>query len=410
MRHVLMVLLFCLCWTSSAFAETKRLAVLEFTGIGIDPVVLGVISDSARAGIVNVVNTDQVLIMTRESISEILKDMGKDASCLGGACEVETGRNIGADYIMVGSIAKIDDQYIMTLKFLDTQTGGLLASETVDAVEVNILRKITPELAQKVVIKGLKLEPKTVEQSGTVTSDEKVNSLQVTQEEGRTYNAVLIPAGEFLMGCTPQQGWFCQRNEIPAHQVKITQAFYMMESEVTQKLYKEVMGENPSPVKTRRAFFPVTKTRWHEAAEFANELSRLEGLDICYSISRRSVSWVKMDCNGWRLPTEAEWEYAARGGKNQKYSGSDWFRKVAHGGVFTKEPIAVCSKNKNDYGLCDMSGNVQEWTWDKYKSGTYRTDASDFMIEDPIGPKSGFGHVTRGGAFKQYRFNARVST
>lgn len=183
----------------------------------------------------------------------------------------------------------------------------------------------------------------------------------------------------------------------------------MMESEVTQKLYKEVMGINPSPSTARRKYFPVTRVKWHEAAEFANELSRLEGLEVCYSIDRQKVKWSDKDCNGWRLPTEAEWEKAARGGQNQKYAGSNWFRRVAHGGTFTTKPIAVCSKNKNDYGLCDMSGNVSEWTWDKYRAGMYRIYASDDVVKDPVGPKRGWGHIIRGGGYQQPRFNSKVS-
>lgn len=211
------------------------------------------------------------------------------------------------------------------------------------------------------------------------------------------------------MGCTDGQGRFCQGSEYPVHQVKISRDFYMMESEVTQKLYKEVMGNNPSPISSRRKFFPVTKVKWIEAVKFANELSRLEGLELCYSIDRWTVKWENKACNGWRLPTEAEWEYAARGGKDLKYADSNWFRRVAHGGIFSARPIAVCSKNKNAYGLCDMSGNVQEWTWDKYKRGTYRINASKDVVLDPVGPNAGFGRVTRGGGIRMTRFSARVS-
>ena len=405
MRQIVVILLLWILWLPSAAAEVKRLAVLEFTGVGIDGVILGVISDSARTGIVQVVDTDEILVMTKESILEVLKDMGKDISCMEGACEVETGRNIGADYIMTGAVVRIDDDYVLTLKFFDTQSSALLASETMDAKSVNNLRKATPDLAQKVVRKGLKLPAKKPAQIIAETPRRDLPQKQ----EGKSYNAVLIPRGAFLMGCTAEQGKFCQGSEKPAHEVQISRDFYMMESEVTQKFYKEVMGENPSPAAAKRKFFPVTRIKWHEAAEFANELSRIEGLEPCYVISRRKVRWADKDCRGWRLPTEAECEYAARAGNQHKYAGSNWFRKVAHGGVFATTPIAVCSKNKNGYGLCDMSGNVQEWTWDKYRSGTYRRDLAKNIEQDPTGPQRGIGHVTRGGGIKKSRFDARIS-
>lgn len=156
MRYLLFILFIWFQHIPSALAaDIKRLAVLEFTGAGADPIAVDVFSDGTRTAVIKIINKEEILVMTRESISEIMKDMGKDISCVEGECEVEIGRNIGADYIITGSIAQLDEEYILTLKFLDTHSGALLASETSDATDLNVLRKTIPEISQKMLQEGL---------------------------------------------------------------------------------------------------------------------------------------------------------------------------------------------------------------------------------------------------------------
>ena len=104
---------------------------------------------------------------------------------------------------------------------------------------------------------------------------------------------------------------------------------------------------------------------WYDAVNFANKLSEELSLSVCYSIEGRDVTWLNADCSGWRLPTEAEWEYLARGGEEHLYSGSNSIGDVAwYDGNSGSKTHPVGQKQANGFGLYDMSGNVNEWTWD----------------------------------------------
>ena len=231
-------------------------------------------------------------------------------------------------------------------------------------------------------------------------------------EEG--YAAVLIPSGRFTMGCTSEQGDDCGDDESPSHEVVLSRSYYMMETEVTQGLYKSLMGENPSSFSSCGNDCPVESVSWYDAVRFANKLSVKEGLEKCYEIEGEDVKWVVEDCSGWRLPTEGEWEYAARGGESYKYAGSNDLSEVAWYGywvtddpnrtVTKKETKAVGQKNANGYGLYDMSGNVYEWCWD------WKRDYSSSTEEDPKGPSSGAYRVFRGGSWNNYARYSRVSS
>ena len=241
----------------------------------------------------------------------------------------------------------------------------------------------------------------TRDEAGCCWKPKDISSYEKSKETtivGDGYKAILIPAGTFTMGCTAEQDG-CDDDEKPAHQVELTRDFYLMEAEVTQGLYQRVMGNNPSHFKGSDR--PVEKVSWYDVMRFANQLSQLEGLEQCYQLNGTNVSWSNKDCKGWRLPTEAEWEWAARGGQPAQYSGSNDADTVAwyldNSGNQTHD---VCLKQKNGYGLCDMSGNVWEWVWDR--RGAYGSEP----IQDPYGASEGPYRVLRGGSFRN---GARLS-
>jgi formylglycine-generating enzyme len=145
---------------------------------------------------------------------------------------------------------------------------------------------------------------------------------------------------------------------------------------------------------------------WYDAVAYANWLSSRDGLTPAYTVTGTNVIWNR-SANGWRLPTEAEWEYAARGGRssrNTTYAGSDDFGSVAwydrNSGSKT-QPVA--GKQANELGLYDLSGNVWEWCWDWY--GAYPNRAET----NPGGPASGTHRVLRGGSWISYATSTRVA-
>jgi len=208
--------------------------------------------------------------------------------------------------------------------------------------------------------------------------------------------AVMIPlvyveGGSFQMGSNDGGS-----DEKPVHQVTVS-SFYIGKYEVTQKEWQEVMGSNPSNWKGDN--LPVEQVSWYDAVDYCNKRSRKEGLTPCYSGSGSNIT-CNWSANGYRLPTEAEWEYAARGGnksKGYKYSGSNDVGAVAwYDGNSGNKTHEVGTKAANELGIHDMSGNVWEWCWDWYNSGYYAKSPGS----DPKGPGSGSSRVLRGGSWR----------
>jgi formylglycine-generating enzyme required for sulfatase activity len=211
---------------------------------------------------------------------------------------------------------------------------------------------------------------------------------------------VSIPGGTFTMGCTSEQT-NCYSDELPTHQVTLS-SYSIGKYEITQKQWREVMGTNPSYFTGDNK--PVEQVSWYEVVAFCNALSIREGFTPAYTINGTTVSCNFLS-NGYRLPTEAEWEYAARGGAqspNTQYSGSNMLSEVAwYNSNSSSTTHDVGTKLPNQLGIYDMSGNVWEWVWDY--SGSY-TSASQ---TNPTGPTSGSDRRLRGGSWNNNAENCR---
>ncbi len=206
--------------------------------------------------------------------------------------------------------------------------------------------------------------------------------MQAAQAAGYTnsigMNFVKIKAGCFSMGrdANFEDG---NNDELPRHRVCIKKNFYLGKTEVTQAQWVAVMGSNPSEFKGRNN--PVEKVSWHDVQDFIRRLNRKEG------------------GSRYRLPTEAEWEYAARAGNTSAYHFGDdkgalsqyaWYRDNSG-----KRTHPVAQKHPNQWGLYDMHGNVWEWVQDWYGENYY----SSSPRTDPKGPESGRSRVNRGGSW-----------
>jgi len=209
---------------------------------------------------------------------------------------------------------------------------------------------------------------------------------------------VRVEGGTFQMGST-----IGEDDEKPVHSVTVS-SFYIGKYEVTQNEWQAVMGNNPSNFKGDKR--PVEEITWYQAVEFCNKLSQKEGLTPAYTINGREVS-CNWSASGYRLPTEAEWEFAARGGnlsKRYQYSGSIFIGSVAwYEDNSNNETHIVGGKEPNELGTYDMSGNVWEWCWDLY--GDYSSESQT----NPKGASSGSRRVHRGGSWLNYDHDCRVA-
>ena len=206
--------------------------------------------------------------------------------------------------------------------------------------------------------------------------------ISVFNVKGVEFKMVKVQGGTFQMGATSEQGSYVWKDENPVHSVTLSD-YYIGQTQVTQELWQVVMGNNPSEFRGDNQR-PVENVSWNDCQEFIKKLNRLTG-------------------KNFRLPTEAEWEYAARGGsksKGYKYSGSNnpdavaWYNKNSG-----RKTHPVATKQSSELGLYDMSGNVWEWCYDwrgKYKSNSQT---------NPTGSSAGSFRVLRGGCW--YDFNAR---
>ena len=221
-----------------------------------------------------------------------------------------------------------------------------------------------------------------------------------TTDPSTSANMIHVPGGTFMMGSNEKED-----DVQPVHQVTLS-PFYIGKYEVTQAEWKEVMGRNPSFSKGDN--LPVENVSWFDAVDYCNKRSVKEGLTPCYSGSGDNIS-CDWEAKGYRLPTEAEWEYAARGGNKSQgyaYSGSNDIGSVAwYWDNSDSRTHEMGTKAANELGLHDMSGNVAEWCWDWY--------AEDYYAQSPgRNPKragSGSYRLLRGGDWGYNAYHCRVA-
>lgn len=225
---------------------------------------------------------------------------------------------------------------------------------------------------------------------------------------------VLVKPGAFLMGRAPKAGEDeDDLGDEPEHEVFLTRAFWLKATEVTQTEWVELMGNQPSEFTACGGECPAENLSWWDAIAYLNKLSEKEGLEQCYELEDcegkpgrgyvcDEVRFVGLSCRGYRLPTEAEWEFAATAGgtvREPEAGLAGWIADNAG-----KMPHPVATKEPNPLGFYDMIGNVWEWCWDYYHEEYYITGAE----KNPLGPPDGKGRVYRGGSWRSTASDARA--
>ena len=262
---------------------------------------------------------------------------------------------------------------------------------TIKHQSLGILRDyIFPEQIKEATVYAMKLESGSIPTYEKQVKNEAIAKIDKVKTRrfavnGAVFFMVEVEGGTFTMGATDEQDCDAESDEKPAHTVTLN-SYYIGQTEVTQELWQAVMGKNPSSFKGGN--LPVEYVYLIDCREFIKKLNAFTG-------------------KKFRLPTEAEWEYAARGGKRSrgyKYSGSNNIDEVAwYRGNSDGESHPVACKKANELGIYDMSGNVEEWCSDRY--GHYSSSPQT----NPVGPSAGSLRVSRGGSWEDTSMCCRVS-
>ncbi len=215
------------------------------------------------------------------------------------------------------------------------------------------------------------------------------------------FRAVRIEPTAFIMGCTEPRDTPCGGDERPDHEARPAGPYLLQATEVTQALYEALLGERPSRLPDCPTC-PVETVSWHDAARAANALSAWDGLPPAFTIADGVATYVGGP--GWRLPTEVEWEHAARAGQEHAFAGSDSRDAVAwHEGNAPGRTAPVATLQPNAWGLYDLSGNVWEWTL------TGPRDYPETPEVDPRTPTDSKARILRGGGWADIPEGLRVA-
>jgi formylglycine-generating enzyme required for sulfatase activity len=274
--------------------------------------------------------------------------------------------------------------------YLSAYQDGLYKSEA-DSTIASIEDYLKSEAGRKKLAEEQAAAKKKIEEEKKRLAEEqakeKLKSLPSSIQK-LLKDMVYVRGGTFTMGCTSEQGNDCDGDERPTHSVRIN-SFNIGKYEVTQSQWQAVMGSNPSSFKGCGEC-PVEQVSWNDIQEFIRKLQNATG-------------------KRFRLPTEAEWEFAARGGtrsQGYKYAGSNSLASVAwYNGNGGDKTHSVGQKQPNELGLYDMSGNVWEWCSDRYNADYYTSSPSS----NPKGPSSGAYRVLRGGSWYDSATYCRVA-
>ncbi len=405
MRITLTALTFLVIIAASSFAVEKPakpskpakdlsslIAIFDFDVVGkVDKDISRPLSDSVRH---TIVKSGRFKVMDRANMDRILKEQAFQMT--GGVQQeraVEAGQFLGVGKIVIGSIGVVGRTYMISLSLVNIESGETeRVEEDTCKCELDELIESVKRAANKLMAGGPAPAYVSVPAPSPVPAPASARvvsaphaPIPVISPSGITYrdpvtgmDFILIKGGCFPMGDVFEDG---DREERPVHEVCL-EDFYLGSHEVTQAQWKTIKGKNPSSNK-KSDMHPVEDVSWNDTQDFIKELN-------------------KKTNRFFRLPTEAEWEYAARsGGQREKWAGTNNVSELDsyawHNGNSNRKTNPVGQKRPNALGLYDMTGNVWEWVGDWYDSGYYKESTKS----NPGGPGRGSDRVFRGGSYEE---------
>lgn len=402
-RIVLTLIMLVALFVAPSQAQNQRLKLAVYATGNIDPLLKNIAQNNASTELVNC-GRYQMIERSAEFLRSVSEEQNYQRS---GAVDdnqiAELGKQYGADCVCVVDITCIDSYLYVATRMIDVTLST--SQRAGDAENTNYTSPV--DLRKTVTAAVKKMEGINTGNSyqSSYNNNGNGNSYYGNAASGQNYteNAfginmkmVYVQGGSYNMGCTGEQGSDCDNDEQTVRYVTVSD-FYIGQFEITQAQWQAVMGTSVYQQQSKAVGssiygtgndYPMYYVSWEEAKEFCRRLSQQTG-------------------KTYRLPTEAEWEYAARGGKktqNTKYAGGysldyvGWYTNNSGG-----KTHAVGTKNANELGIYDMSGNVWEWCEDWY--GDYRS----YDTDNPTGASSGSYRVLRGGSWRSNAGNCRVS-
>jgi len=393
MKRILFALIL-LSLSTTSFADRIPIAILSLDAKGVKPSVAGVVTESVRYEFSKQKDFD---LVAREKMDQLAREKAFQLSgCTDISCAVQIGKALNVKKMVVGSVGKLGQKYLVFLRVVDVEKENVECSDKGEGeVRVEEIPSLVPSPVRRIsaCLTGKPIPPESTE-VGNVPSGlvfVKVNEQGYKEYRNEKDGSVLInvPAGEFTMGSNDYD------DEKPIHTVYLD-AYYIDKYEVTVAQFRKfcIVTGRTMPIQpswNQGDNYPVVCVTWEDASAYA--------------------SW-----SGKRLPSEAEWEKAARGTDKRKYPwGNAWDASKCNSadpltaesddGFTNTAPVGSFLQGASPYGVMDMTGNVWEWCADWYGNNYYSQSPNN----NPNGPSSGSDRVLRGGGWYNFQYHCRSS-